>query len=226
MKRFRNSYIVTVILLLGILLLPYCTKNDQVLDIPDEPSGNSSTDLVSTLVTTAPTIDGTIDAMWESAAKLDISATVPDPGNNLFSGYIGEKYTATLRSLYDNQYIYMLIEVTDKDKSIVSAPWFFNPTTKLWARESTSRSINVNGAVSREGWGEDKVSFLWNVNNSTAKFAAQTCYASCHIFTPYMDYSKNPAELNANTSGNHYTNASAEKIDMWWLHPNRGYYIW
>ena len=35
MKRFRNSYIVTVILLLGILLLPYCTKNDQVLDIPD-----------------------------------------------------------------------------------------------------------------------------------------------------------------------------------------------
>jgi hypothetical protein len=118
----------------------------------------------------------------------------------------------------------MLIEVADKDKSTVSSPWYFNPTTKLWARESTSRSINVNGAVTREGWGEDKFSFLWNVNNSTAKFAAQTCYASCHIFTPYLDYSVSPAVQRSNAnSGNHYSNASAEKIDMWWGHPNRGF---
>ena len=224
MKRFRNSYIVTVILLLGILLLPYCTKNDQILDIPGTDTGNSSTDLVSTLVTTAPSIDGTIDALWESASKLDITATVPDPGNGLFSGYIGDRYNTTIRSLYDNQYIYMLIEVTDNDKSLLIEPWFFNPTTQRWARESKSRVINQNGAVTREGWGEDKFSFLWNVDNSTSKFAAQTCYASCHVFTPYLDYSVTPPVQRSNAnSGNHYTNASAEKIDMWWGHPNRGF---
>lgn len=223
MKRFRNSYLITAILIASILVLPYCTKNDQVLDIPG-PGINNSTDLISTLATTPPTIDGTIDAMWDNAAKLDITTQVPDPGNNLFSGYIGEKYTTTLRSLYDNQNIYMLIEVSDKDKSLLIEPWYFDPVTKLWARESKSRAIDPNGAVTREGWGEDKFAFLWNIDNSTAKFATQTCYASCHVFTPYMDYSKTPAVNTSNAnSGNHYTNASAEKIDMWWGHPNRGF---
>lgn len=191
-----------------------CTKNDQVIT-PD--SGSNSTTLESVKTTTAPTIDGTIDAVWANATKLSFSPTVPDPGNGLFTGYNGQAYPATLRSMYDDQNIYFLLEVTDATQSTNVAPWFFDPSTKLWTKEPSSKSFDVNGAVTRDGFGEDKFAMLWNIDNSTPKFASQTCYASCHVFTPYMDYSKNPAVYTSNAnSGNHYTNGASEKIDMWW----------
>jgi hypothetical protein len=126
--------------------------------------------------------------------------------------------------MYDASYIYFLAEYADKDKSVKSAPWYFNPTTKLWAKEPTAKTYDVNGVLSREGYGEDKIAMLWNIENSTSKFTTQTCYASCHVFTPYMDYSVTPSVFKSNAaSGNHYTNGANEKIDMWWLHPNRGF---
>jgi hypothetical protein len=71
--------------------------------------------------------------------------------------------------------------------------------------------------MTRDGWGEDKFAMLWNIDYSTPKFLTQTCYASCHVFTPYTDYSVTPAVVKSNAnSGNHYTNGASEKIDMWW----------
>ena len=205
-----------------------CTKNDQVI-IPDN-SGSTSTTLVSVKTATAPTIDGTIDAAWANATKLSFSPTVPDPGNGLFTGYNGEQYPATLRSMYDANNIYFLLEVTDANKSVVVAPWYFNPSLNVagktgWQKEPSSKTLDVNGVMTRDGWGEDKFAMLWNIDNSTPKFAAQTCYASCHVFTPYLDYAAvlNPAPtatapvMNSNANnGNHYTNGQNEKIDMWW----------
>ena len=197
-----------------------CTKNDQVI-IPDTSGGNSTT-LVSVKTATAPTIDGTIDAIWANATKLSISPTVPDPGNGLFTGYNGEVYPATLRSMYDANNIYFLLEVTDATQSTNVAPWYFNPSLNVtgktgWQKEPSSKSYDVNGVLTRDGWGEDKFAMLWNINYSTPKFISQTCYASCHVFTPYLDYSQTPAAMVSNANnGNHYTNGQAEKIDMWW----------
>lgn len=222
MKLFRTKYmwvVSTYILVIGYVTS--CTMDDQILDTVQ---ANASTDLISAKATTAPTIDGTIEAAWDNATKLAFTATVPDPGNNLFSGYIGENYPGTIRSMYDDKYIYFLAEIPDKDKSIKSAPWYFNPTTKLWAQEPTARTFDANGNMTRNGHGEDKLAMLWNIDNSTAKFTSQTCYASCHVFTPYLDYSVTPAAMKSNASGgNHYTNGTNEKIDMWWAHPNRGF---
>ena len=196
-----------------------CTKDDQILDVPVTLNG---TDLISKLITTAPVIDGTVDAMWEDAAKLSITAPMPDPGNGLFAGYQGISLTGTLRSMYDNQYIYFLAEIPDKDKNINVSPWYFDPATKLWLKEPGSRTLDANGNLSREGFGKDQLALLWNIDNSTPKFTSQTCYSSCHIFTPYLDNAVTPAVTNANASGNHYTNAQSEKIDQWWAHPQRG----
>ncbi len=210
----------TIVLTLGYLVS--CTKNNQVLNTAGSVTVNGS-ELLSYKTATAPTIDGTIDGIWDNAAKLSVTATVPDPGNNLFTGYIGETYPVTLRSMYDDKYIYFLAEVVDKNKDVKSAPWYFNPTTQLWAQESTARTYDASGVLIREGFGEDKIAMLWNVDNSTAKFATQTCYASCHIFTPYLNYAVTPPAMKSNaSSGNHYTNGMNEKIDMWWAHPNRG----
>jgi len=219
MKLFKTKYfwiITSIVLALGYVVS--CTKENQVLDVPQI---NSSTDLISLKVTTSPTIDGTIDGIWNKATKLQVTPTVPDPGNGLFAGYSGQQYPATIRSMYDDQNIYFLVEIKDATQSVNVSPWYFNPTANTtgktgWAKEPNSNSYDVNGILTRTGFGEDRVAMLWNIDNSTPKFISQTCYSSCHVFTSYMDYSKNPAVYTANASGNHYTNGSSEKIDMWW----------
>ncbi|CAN5714377.1 hypothetical protein BH11BAC4_BH11BAC4_15340 [soil metagenome] len=215
MKLFKTKYTwIAATFILAIGYVVSCTKDNQVLDTPQI---NNSTDLVSIKTATAPTIDGTVDAGWENAAKLYIEPTVPDPGNALFAGYIGTTYPATIRSMYDDQYIYFLAEWSDPSNNPVQ-PWYFNPTTKRWAQRANARQFDPSGVLLKEGMGQDQLAMLWNIDNSTSKFAAQTCYASCHLFTPYRNYL---GQMVANASGNHYTNAANEKIDMWWCHLNK-----
>ena len=191
--------------------LASCTNEDQIIE-PAVPA-NSATDLISLKVTTPPTIDGVIDPVWENATKLNATTQVPDPGNGMFAGYIGDNYPITLRSAYDETTIYFLAEWQDASNSVQVQPWYFNPATKRWAQEPNAKTFDVNGNISREGWGEDKLALLWNIDKSTAKFITQTCYASCHMFTPYLDPNTTPATVVANQSGNHYTNGANEKID-------------
>ena len=229
MKKLRQTKLFWVSLSL-VLAMGYvfsCTKDNQILD--NSASSNSTT-LMSYKTATAPSIDGSVDAIWAKATKLNITPTVPDPGNGLFTGYNGQQYPATLRSMYDDQYIYFLLEYNDSTHSVNVAPWYFNPSMNVagatgWQKEPSSKLFDVNGAVIRDGFGEDKFAMLWNIDFSTPKFITQTCYASCHLFTPYMDYSVTPAVMNSNNtsanydgngSANHYTNGKDEKIDMWW----------
>lgn len=220
MKSSKTKFFwVAATFVLAIGYVVSCTKDNQVLDTPQV---NSSTDLVSVKTTTPPTLDGTIDAMWDNATKISVSPTVPDPGNGLFTGYSGQSYPVALRSMYDDQYIYFLAEVTDNAKNIKAAPWYFDPATSRWVKEPNAKTFNSSGVLTREGFGIDQFAMLWNIDNSTPKFVSQTCYASCHLFTPYLDYSVTPPVMKANASGNHYTNGASEKIDMWWAHPARG----
>ena len=209
-KNFWAS--VSIILFIGYVVS--CTKNDQILE---SGTSGSLTELLSFKTTSAPTIDGIVDAIWEKASILDVTTVVPDPGNGMFAGYIGTKYPIALRSMYDADRIYFLAEYADENKSTQVSPWYYNPTSRRWAQEPSARTYDANGKLSREGWGEDKLAFLWNIDNSTAKFATQTCYSSCHMFTPYTDPTTTPPTPKPNQSGNHYTNGSNEKIDMWWL---------
>jgi len=213
-----KKYYVIILMVSSTILLLYCTRKDQVV----LSSSSSSSTLLSYKTSTPPTIDGTIDAIWSNAQTLSITPTVPDPGNNLFTGYNGEQYPATLRSMYDGENIYFLLEYADNTQSVNVAAWYFNPDTKLWAQEPTSRTYDVNGVLTRQGHGEDKFAMLWNIDFSTPKFISQTCYASCHVFTPYTDFSVSPPVSQSNAgSGNHYTNGASEKIDMWWGHLSR-----
>ena len=215
----QKSFWILTSLVLFIGYWISCTKHDQILTVND--TTDNSTVLQSLKTPTAPTIDGAIDADWDNATKLEILPTVPDPGNGLFSGYSGQQYHAVVRSMYDAQNIYFLVEIQDPSQSVNVAPWYFDPAANVtdktgWAKEPSSDSYDANGNLMRAGMGEDRLAMLWNIDNSTPKFLSQTCYASCHIFTPYMDYSKSPAVYTANASGNHYTNGASEKIDMWW----------
>lgn len=228
MKMIKSKYFwVMGTIILAIGYIASCTKENQILDVA---TTNEETDLICAKTSTAPTIDGTIEDIWNSATKLKIVPEVPDAGNGMFSGYIGAKYPATLRSMYDDQNVYFLVEYADATHSVNVAPWYFNPALNVtgktgWQREPSNVSFDANGSLVRECYGEDKLALLWNVDHSTPKFATQSCYASCHIFTPFLDYSAvlNPMPtatapvMNSNReNGNHYTNGANEKIDMWW----------
>ena len=214
-----KSYSIVGLFLFLSIFLVYCTKTDQVVS----SSSSSSTNVLNAYKTsTAPTIDGTIDPIWANATKLSFSPTVPEPGNNLFTGYCGEQYPTTLRAMYDNDYIYFLAEWADAGKSTNVAPWYFNPANNVtgktgWQKEPSSKSYDVNGNVTRTGFGEDKFAMLFNIDNSCQKFITQTCYGSCHVFSPYMNTRDSAFAFEVpNASGNHYTNGQFEKIDMWW----------
>lgn len=211
MKIIKTKYFwVFTAFLTFVIYFVSCTHDDQVLDTATV-SGN---ELFSKFTTSAPTIDGTIEDAWSNAQKLTGETEVPNPGNGMFAGYVGDKYKYTLRSMYDNDNIYFLAEWNDPAKGNVQ-PWYFNPTTSRWVQEANARQFDVNGVLTREGMGQDQLAFLWNIDNSTPKFAAQTCYASCHLFNSYRNYA---GMMVPNKSGNHYTNGANEKIDMWWLH--------
>ena len=195
-----------------IFVLSYCRQDDQILGLDTTAPGN---ELVSVKVTSAPGIDGTIDAIWDQATKLTVETKVPNPGNYLFAGYVGNTATVSLRSLYDNENIYFLVEWDDPTASVVDRPWYFNPTTKAWAREDNKPVFNTTtGVMTREAFNEDKLGFLWNI--STYDFPAKTCYASCHLNVASIDPATGKT-LPA-TGGNHWTNNVNERIDMWHYH--------
>lgn len=203
----RTVTLALVLFLGGRVLLDFwsCTHDDQVLDIYT-PSGPSVSDkeLVSQKTTAAPTIDGTVESAWDNLPRLVARTVVPDPGDNVFRGYVGDAYTVTMRSMYDNENIYFLIEWDDPTHSLDRNTWYFDPATKKWAQESGAPVYNAQGVKTRDAFYEDKFAILWNINNSVTNWNSTTCYSSCHTGLG-----------QPNGYARHYTNSATERIDMW-----------
>lgn len=205
----------------SVLFLGYvvsCTKGDQVLTVTPPPPDdtvayNSTTDLVSLKVDAPPAIDGIIDDIWENSAILEFSTAVPDVTGDVFRGYTGNIIPwVKMRSVYDATDVYFLVQWADPTQSLKRSPWYFNPTTKRWAQEKGTYDFDpVTGAVLRLPFYEDKISFLWNINNSVSGWNNATCYKSCHTGLPALDL-----------SSRHFTNYVTEKIDMWHWKSVRG----
>ncbi len=182
-----------------------CKQDDQVIEewVPPTPEVPSTNELVSSKTTVAPSIDGSIDAAWDNATKLSTATEVPDPGNNVFAGYEGNRNEVTLRSMYDNEYIYFLAEWADAEESLNRQTWYFDPADKLWKQEDRVPLFNNNGVMIRPAFYEDKFAFLFDVDKSVADWDTKTCWASCHT-----DLSE------ADGFARHYTQPG-ETIDMW-----------
>lgn len=190
---------VLTIAFLG-LLVSQCTNDDQPIpdQIVDEVNQN---ELISVLTSTAPTIDGTVDVMWDEATAITSVVEVPDPGNDVFQGYEGDSYTVHLRSMYDANNIYFLAEWDDRTFSFNRQTWYFDPSDNRWKQEDRVPLFNASGNMTRQAFYEDKFAMLWNVGNSITNFS---CYSSCHT-----DLSE------ADGFARHYTNSASETVDMW-----------
>lgn len=210
MKKISKITLVFAFLAATVFILSYCRQDDEILGGDDTTvSGNV---LLSQKVTASPTIDGTIDAMWENSPKLEFEAVVPDPSGDLFRSYVGNVISSvTLRSAYDADNIYFLAEWTDTSESLEREPWYFDPAAKKWAHESGAPTFATNGSIARPAFYEDKIAMLWNINNSVSGWSNGTCFKSCHTGLSQTDgYAR------------HHTNSPFERIDMWHWKAVRG----
>ena len=114
-SKAKNIIVIMSIVIMAVLYFGSCTNDDQFVP----PPIINTKDLVSINVTSPPTLDGNIDAIWENAPKLEFEAVVPDPSGDIFRGYIGKKIpSVTLRSMYDDENIYFLAEWPDPTESL------------------------------------------------------------------------------------------------------------
>ena len=206
-----KTSIIAFLLIASAVLFMYCTKTNQV--VSSTTATSSSDALVAVKVSTAPTLDGVVDALWNDVPKLQFGTEVPEVTGDVFRGYTGNIIpSVTLRAVYDDSKIYFLAEWVDPTKSLKREPWYFNPTTQRWAQEKGAPDFDpVTGAVLRKAFYEDKMAMLWNINNSVQGWDGATCYKSCHTGLPALD-----------GSSRHFTNYVTEKIDMWHWKSVRG----
>ncbi len=159
-----------------------------------------SKSLVSVKTDAAPTLDGKIDAAWSKAAPLAIELTklAYEPAD-----YKGAKKTnITIRSLYDNENIYFLVQWSDPTKSLERHPWVKQADGSWKVLKKLDDTDHDNTYY------EDKMAMLWNIN--TAGFESRGCAVVCHRARG----GKN-AGVDDKSPGRKYTNKAGETVDMW-----------
>ena len=137
---------------------------------------------------------------WEDAPalKLTLGQTPYKP-----SGFPGITRTnVKLKSLYDNESLYIYMQYDDPTKSLNRFPWIKQKDG------SWKQSVNKDKTGHENDFYEDKVGMFWNI--STNGFAQIGCMVSCHVTKNGMN-NRTPDK----SAGRKYTNNSDETIDMW-----------
>jgi hypothetical protein len=140
-------------------------------------------------------LSGTPDNAWQKAAPLKVTLdNLPYEPSNGYEGM--QKTTVTMKSLYDDDYIYFLIQYDDATESLARFPWI-KQKDGTWKQMSNKDSTGHDNT-----YYEDKVGLWWNIN--TKGFSDEGCMISCHM------------DMEGDTSaGRKFTNNPGETIDMW-----------
>ncbi len=158
-------------------------------------NAHASTTLTSVKTDKPILLSGAVDNAWKQAAPLKVTVdNLPYEPNNGYKGM--QETTVTLKSLYDDEYIYLLIQYPDPTKSLERFPWI-KQDDGSWKQMKNKDSTGHDNT-----YYEDKVGIYWNIN--TKGFAEEGCMISCHM------------DIEGDTSaGRKFTNNSGETIDMW-----------
>ena len=204
-----------VLITLGMIIFPalfltFCTKNNQTLNTATTTTPSILTSIKGT-ATLQPQGEhlastGANMSEWSNAPKLAVLATVPTPGNNIFTGFTGNADSVTIQSMYDATNIYFLVQWQADQHSSANSPWYFNPATKMWAQEGSAPTVNAG--VFRQGFVQDEFVMMFNVNNSCRTFNSLSCYAACHVSSSY-------GTVDTPAGGAMWTNGPTEYLDCW-----------
>ncbi|PKG40469.1 ethylbenzene dehydrogenase-related protein [Psychromonas sp. Urea-02u-13] len=148
-------------------------------------------------------LDGVAEPLWQKASALQVKVDkLPYQANN----YSGIKETqVSLKSLYDNEHIYFLVQYSDPTKSLQRFPWQKQSDgqwKQLKDKDQTGHSNNYY---------EDKFAFFWDIK--APGFAKKGCAVACHLVND--DGKINGIDQKGKTAGRKYTRRAGETLDMW-----------
>lgn len=148
--------------------------------------------LVAYPVDAAPALDGVADdAAWATATEI----VIPVSG-----GFDGFSTDVSLKAVYDGDTVYFLMTYADPTESFFRSPWQ-KQEDGSWKQ---IKDPNDKGGDNNSVY-EDKMAFIWSVNNSIKSFETAGCFVACHAgensdLKPY---------------GNKYSAAEGELGDIW-----------
>lgn len=157
--------------------------------------------LVSVKAEQPPVIDGTVEGAWEKAPayKITLDETPYKPSN----GYKGvTKTTVTMKSMYDKEHVYFLIQWDDPTQSIERFPWVKQ------ADGSWKQLKNLDSTGHDNTYYEDKFAILWDI--SAKGFEKKGCDIACH-----KARDGRVAGIADKAPGRKFTDNPGETIDMW-----------
>ncbi|MEH6825137.1 MAG: ethylbenzene dehydrogenase-related protein [Motiliproteus sp.] len=150
------------------------------------------------------TLDGAAEAAWDKATALTVKLdNLPyKPGN-----YNGMQETKiTMKSLYDDQYVYFLLEYSDPTKSLVRYPW------QKQADGSWKQLKDKDQTGHDNVYYEDKVGIFWQIGKVRG-FEKKGCDSACHMQDD--DGKIAGIDQKGKAPGRKYTRRAGETIDMW-----------
>ena len=151
-----------------------------------------ATALVAVRVDEDPTLDGAADdAAWENAQP----ATIPVAG-----GANNGATQVSIRSVYTGDRVYFLVTWADPSETWLRVPW---------EKQQDGSWMKLNDPNDRGGdnnqFYEDKISFIWPIDNSVPGFESTGCFVACHA-------GENPEEK---PYGNKYLAEEGQLADIW-----------
>ncbi len=148
--------------------------------------------LVASFVDAAPTLDGVADeAFWADAEDFIVDVD---------GGFGGFETKVNLKAVYTADSVYFLMTYKDPTESWYRYPWV-KQEDGTWKQDKDPDDKGGDNNLNYE----DKMAFIWNINNSIDKFETKGCYTACHD-------GENPDEK---PYGNKFTAAEGELGDIW-----------
>ena len=143
-------------------------------------------------VDAAPTLDGIGDeTFWAEAEEFVVDVD---------GGAKGYETQVHLKAVYTEDSVYFLVSYEDPTESFFRSPWQKQEDGTWKQIKDPDDKGGDNNTVY-----EDKMAFIWPINNSIAKFETKGCYAFCHD-------GENP---DLKPYGNKYTETEGELGDIW-----------
>ena len=154
----------------------------------DAPKGA----LVASPVDAAPTLDGVADeAFWADAEDFVVDVD---------GGFGGYETKVNIKAVYTTDSVYFLVTYTDPTESWYRYPWV-KQEDGTWKQDKDPDDKGGDNNLNYE----DKLAFIWPINNSIEKFETKGCYTACHD-------GENP---DLKPYGNKYTAGEGQLGDIW-----------
>jgi hypothetical protein len=156
--------------------------------------------LVSEKTPAPPAIDGKMDEAWSKAKPLSVALNKVPYEPKDYKGI--KKTTVQIRSLYDAENVYLLVQWDDPTQSLEREPWV-KQGDGSWKQKKTQDDTGHNNTAY-----EDKLAMFWDIN--TSGFADKGCAVACH-----KARAGKLGKFEDKSPGRKYTNKAGETIDMW-----------